>query len=164
MLAKGAMEPGHAVAVLRECCRASLEAREPGIVTPRNVFLGSARLSLVERIVPLRRGDVSAEDFAYLSPALANGATEITASDVVFSLGAIFAEMLSGVALFRRANDYETILAVRRPIGLRFPDAPLHLRAVLSRALATAPTERYASAAELAAAVDEANAKPSPYR
>lgn len=168
LLTTGALEPAHAAALLRECCRGIAETRDLGIVTPRNVFLVSARLSLVERIDPLRIGEIgAAEDLAYLSPELANGATEVTTSDVVFSLGAIFAEMLSGVSLFRRATDYETILAIcadRQFNPLHFPSAPEQLHRVMVRALAPAASERYASVGDLASAVHEAEAKVSPYR
>lgn len=75
----------------------------------------------------------------------------------VFSLGATLWELTTGKRLFKRESDVDTLRAVRdghvpEPKGIvaDYPDA---LQAVVLKALARAPGDRFATAAELGAAL-----------
>ncbi len=95
---------------------------------------------------------------AYMSPEQAAGGSEIDERSDVYSLGAVLYEMLTGEPPFTGA----TPLAV---IAKRFTEPPPSPRskraevdealdALVRRALAFEPTERYASAAELGDAIE----------
>jgi eukaryotic-like serine/threonine-protein kinase len=96
---------------------------------------------------------------AYLSPEQAEGGT-VTAATDVYALGALLFELLTG----RPPFDGPTALAVllqhlQAPpplLGELRPDLPAALEAVVARALAKRPEQRYASAGELARAVQQA--------
>ncbi len=84
----------------------------------------------------------------YMSPEQLKGLPLDARSDL-FSLGAIFYEALSGERAYPGKTAGERIAAIltRDPAPLRGADVPPELRAVLSRALAREPEQRYPSAA-----------------
>jgi serine/threonine-protein kinase len=92
---------------------------------------------------------------SYMSPEQAAGNTQDVgpASDV-YSLGAIFYELLTGQPPFRNENPLDTLLQVLggEPLAPRRINAkiPRNLELICQKCLAKTPGERYASAAELA--------------
>jgi serine/threonine-protein kinase len=90
--------------------------------------------------------------FAYMSPEMVRGLPVDRRSDV-FSLGVVLHEMLTGERLFAGPNELAVMERVRaadvRPPSARNPAVTPPLDAVVLRALAREPEERYAWASEL---------------
>lgn len=88
--------------------------------------------------------------FAYMSPEQAAGKMVDARSDI-FSLGVVLFEMLAGRRLFQDADPDEKlrqVIACEIPDVRQFrPEVPEALLAILGRALAKAPEDRYASCA-----------------
>jgi serine/threonine protein kinase len=101
----------------------------------------------------------------YLSPEQLRGEKASERSDV-FALGVVLYEMLAGDNPFRRNNPVETFSAILREdppaLGAKLDASREELSAVISRALAKSPADRYATAAELAADLRSVQAKLAP--
>jgi hypothetical protein len=86
---------------------------------------------------------------AYMAPEQARGKA-VSASTDLFALGVIFWEMLTGKRLFAGEGDAETLDNVIRcevpPLREARPDVPPAIEAMLRRALAREPEDRYQSA------------------
>ncbi len=94
---------------------------------------------------------------SYLSPEQAIGKPLDRRSDV-FSLGIVFWELLTGQRLYKRDSDFLAMRAIvddppRPPSSLR-SDVPGAIDAVVLRALAKDPAERYQTAHELHEAIE----------
>jgi serine/threonine-protein kinase len=137
-------------------------------VTPGNVFLTAAGIvKLLDfGIAKVRNASVSTQTgtvkgkYAYMAPEQLRG-REIDRRADLFALATVVYEMLALRRLFQRDTDYLTFHAVLEqaiPDLRRYrPAAPEPLAAVLARALSRAPEQRYPSARELAAAIEEAS-------
>jgi serine/threonine-protein kinase len=103
------------------------------------------------RAVRTRAGVVKGKT-PYLSAEQARGQPIDHRSDL-FSLGTCLYEWLSGVRLFLRKTDTDTILAVRRtevlPLAARAPSVPRELAQVVHRALEPNPAQRFQSARDM---------------
>jgi serine/threonine-protein kinase len=90
---------------------------------------------------------------AYLSPEIVGGGRPIPASDI-FACGSVMWESLVGRKLFDGANDFEIYKKVRdvvvQPLRPARSDVPAPLAALIHRALAPAPDQRFPSAREFA--------------
>jgi serine/threonine-protein kinase len=88
----------------------------------------------------------------YMAPEQARGERATARSDI-FSLGAMFYEMLSGHRPFTGPTIPAVLFAVAHreppPLGERVPDLPPGLGIVVMKALSKAPEARYADAAEM---------------
>ncbi len=96
--------------------------------------------------------------FEYMSPEQARGA-EISARSDVFSLGIVLHEMLTGRRLFKTDSDLKTLERIKaggypKPSEAN-PRIPPSLDAVVMKALAVDPNERYADARSMQAALLE---------
>jgi serine/threonine-protein kinase len=169
---------GHAIAIVSQVCAGLHHAHE---LTDRD----GKPLQLVHRdvspqnVVVTRQGAVKLLDFgiakslaahgetgvgklkgklAYLSPEQCRGVCD-RRSDV-FAAGLLFYELTIGQRAYRGANEDEVVTRVVTgridPPRLLRSDYPLELAQVLGRALARSPDGRYATAAEFAAALEEA--------
>ncbi len=107
-----------------------------------------------------RTGTVKGKN-AYMSPEQILGKPLDRRSDV-FALGAVMFELLAVKRLFHRDSDFLTFKAITEEpipdIRERRPDLPPAMVAVLTRALARDPGGRFATAADMGAAVIEASA------
>jgi serine/threonine-protein kinase len=131
-----------------------------GDVSPQNVlvsFAGEVRLiDFGLAGAPGAPAGALRGKLGYMSAEQAEGRRPDRRSDV-FSLGVVVHEMLSGARLFRGGSPLETMERVRRaevpPPSAANPDVPAALDAVVLRATARDPAERF-GAAELAGALE----------
>jgi eukaryotic-like serine/threonine-protein kinase len=174
---EGSLPVGDAVRITSALLAALRSAHDMGIVH-RDVKPGNVMLS--------SNGDVKVTDFGiaraasdhtltetgtvvgtahYLAPEQVGGAQATSASDL-YSVGAILYEMLGG----RRPFEAPTPIAVAMkrltedppPLQSLREDAPDPVVAVVDRARAREPSDRFASAAEMGQAIDEAYADVQP--
>jgi serine/threonine protein kinase/Flp pilus assembly protein TadD len=94
---------------------------------------------------------------AYMSPEQATGKAVDHRSDI-FSTGIIFYELLTGRRMFEgeTMHIYTQVREARyEPLGELLPDIPAKLNAVVERALAKEPDERYQTCGEMLADLEE---------
>lgn len=144
-------------------CARDASGRPLGIihrdVSPHNVLLsfeGDVKvidfgLAKAENRVSQTRDGVVKGKLAYLSPEQAHGRPIDSRSDI-FSLGVCAWELLTGTRAFKRGDDRETLLAIRRGVlepPSQYAPVPERLEEIVLTALAPDPDERYASALAL---------------
>ena len=95
----------------------------------------------------------------YMSPEQVRGEKADARSDV-FSLGALFYEILSGHRAFEADSVHQVLQAILEkepePLRRRAPDTPPALAAVTERALAKSPSGRFKDAGEMGQALAQA--------
>jgi eukaryotic-like serine/threonine-protein kinase len=171
------IEAAHAIYMMMECCKAlsyahSLEnpdTNEPlGIVhrdiSPPNILLSKqGEVKLVDFGLAKANSQIESTDpgvvkgkFSYLSPEAASG-LEVDHRADVFAAGIILWELFTGRRLFYGDTDYQTVELVRQArvpsIAALNPEIEAELEAVVRKALARDPEERYQNAADLADAL-----------
>jgi serine/threonine-protein kinase len=94
----------------------------------------------------------------YMSPEQAMGEREITPRADIYALGCVLYEMLTGEPPFTGPTAQAILARVMteepRSLTLQRRSIPPHVEAVVRRALEKLPADRFATAAELAAALD----------
>ena len=102
---------------------------------------------------------------AYMAPEQINGSAVDARADV-FALGVVVYEYACGVHPFEGSTPLAIVARVldsdARPIANRCPDLSPGLADVIGRCLRKSPAERYATASELAAALDAVSAMSPP--
>jgi eukaryotic-like serine/threonine-protein kinase len=164
---QGALEPAVAIDIVIQILRAARSAHRRGVIhrdlKPHNVILDEEGRARVTDFGIARAG---ASDMTltgsimgtaqYLSPEQAQGFSVSAASDL-YSIGVILYELLTGVVPFEGetavAIAFKQVSAEPRPPSELNPALPPSLDAVVLRALAKDPTQRYADADELIAAL-----------
>ena len=157
-----------AVEIVFHCCRALDYAHRRGIVhrdiKPGNIMLsheGTTKIADFSIALMSARGDGSTPGLAegtphYMAPEQVRGIDVGPAADV-YALGAVLFELVSGTRLFREPDVrvlFRHILETPPPsLAEAAPDCPAELAGVVDRAVAKDPGERFASCAELAAAL-----------
>ncbi len=179
-LFKGVPPPGLGAFVVREVCRALAYAHaladDNGTplrlihrdVSPSNVMIsvdGAVKLldfgiakALAEANENRTVTGTLKGKFGYMSPEQVEG-KEVDHRSDLFAAGVCLHEVLTGKRLFKGASDLQTIAMVRdakvEPPSLFNPAVPPELDAVVLKALARAPDERWRSCDEMAVALDE---------
>lgn len=132
-------------------------------VSPQNILLGaSGAVKLTDFGLSRARdransltvpGTVKGK-LSYLAPEVTLGRANSVASDL-FSMGVVMWEVLCGQRLFDGRNDLEIFKKIRAcsvpSVRQARPDVPEELAAVVARATALAPKDRYAHASEMVA-------------
>jgi TolB-like protein/Tfp pilus assembly protein PilF len=162
------MSPRRAVELLVKIARTVQFAHEHGIlhrdIKPGNILLdchGEPHLTdfglarLIENHSTVTNSFDVLGTPSYMAPEQAAGhAKELTASADLYSLGAVFYQMLTGEPPFAGGTTYETIRLVmenepRNP-RIRNPKVDVDLATICLKCLEKDPTKRYSSAAALA--------------
>jgi eukaryotic-like serine/threonine-protein kinase len=164
---EGPLEPAAAIDIVVQILRAARFAHRRGVIhrdlKPHNVILDEEGRARVTDFGIARAG---ASDMTmtgsimgtaqYLSPEQAQGYSVSSASDL-YSVGVILYELLTGVVPFEGetavAIAFKQVSATPRPPSELKPGISPPLDAVVLRALAKDPDERYADADELIAAL-----------
>ncbi len=156
-----------AVRIARQAADALAYAHRHGVVhrdiKPENILLagehalvGDFGIARVMGAGSLTQTGVAVGTPAYMSPEQASGG-EIDARTDVYALGCVLYEMLVGEPPFSGPTSAAVLLRAMtetpRPVRATRPAAPVALEAAVSRAMARTPADRFASAAELAAAL-----------
>jgi len=168
------LEPGEAIEVTRQVLAAASFAHGRGIVhrdlKPMNVLIDREGRVKVADFGIARAGNSEITQTGsvmgtaqYLSPEQAQGVDVGPGTDI-YSIGVMLFEMLTGRVPFE--GDNAVAIAMKQVAEEPLPPSTLNpavspaLDAVVLRALAKDPVERFASAAEMAAALDAAEADP----
>ena len=97
--------------------------------------------------------------YAYMAPEQTENGDDVDSRIDIFSCGIVLHEVLTGRRLFKGANDIQTIERVRRcevpPPSFQNPMCPPELDNVVLKALARNRDDRFATAAEMADALDD---------
>lgn len=112
----------------------------------------AAEPSTVADVATTEVGDVLGTP-AYMPPEQADGQAVDERADV-YAIGALLYHVLSGVPPYTEKTSFDILEAVKRvapvPLGERQPGVPPDLLAIVSRAMARPPADRYPTARELA--------------
>ena len=164
----GALDPAVAIDIVVQILRAARFAHRRGVIhrdlKPHNVILDEEGRARVTDFGIARAG---ASDMTltgsvmgtaqYLSPEQAQGFAVSSASDL-YSVGVILYELLTGAVPFEGesavAIAFKQVSATPRPPSELNPAIPPTLDAVVLRALAKEPSERYTDADELITALE----------
>ena len=163
---RGALHPREAVALLLDVLDAVAAAHAAGVVhrdlKPSNVLIDAAgRARVMDFGIAARIRDANTKDpsvasggtLGYLSPEAAGGAAPSPSMDI-FSAGVVLAELIMGKPLLNEPDPFRAVyrtvheqLALPTDLGADVDD---QLRAIVSRALALDPKQRYESAQNFA--------------
>ncbi|MGA2451925.1 MAG: Stk1 family PASTA domain-containing Ser/Thr kinase [Solirubrobacteraceae bacterium] len=164
----GALDPADAIEIVVQILRAARFAHRRGVIhrdlKPHNVILDEEGRARVTDFGIARAG---ASDMTltgsimgtaqYLSPEQAQGHA-VSASSDLYSIGVILYELLTGVVPFEGetavAIAFKQVSAEPLPPSALNPALPQALDAIVLRALAKDPGQRYADADELIAALE----------
>ena len=140
-------------------------------VNPENIMVGfdgvtklldfGVAAAAIERKHKTEAGNLKGK-FAYISPEQYQGLALDGRSDV-FSLGVSLYEALTGMNIYDRASEYETVAAIVLDdevpsVRAVMPDVPEALDRIVQRALCKDRDQRYASADELQSELDSFSA------
>ncbi|MCA9597555.1 MAG: protein kinase, partial [Myxococcales bacterium] len=173
----GVLSIEDAVDYVIQACDAMAEAHAAGIIhrdlKPANLFLtqrsdgaavvkvldfGISKMTLPEvSEAGLTRTSTAMGSPLYMSPEQMRSAKDVDLRTDVWALGAILFELLAGATPFTGNSFPELCASILsappRPLRELRPEVPEALEAVVARCLAKEATDRYASVADLAAAL-----------
>ncbi|MDQ4024050.1 MAG: protein kinase [Actinomycetota bacterium] len=170
LAAQGAFSPDRAAHVGAAICSALDFAHRAGVVhrdvKPDNVlFSDDATLKVADFGIAkaaYASGDITTTGsilgtVTYISPEQADGREPDARSDV-YSVGVVLYELLTGRPPFRGETDVATAMmhlrAAPTPVRALKPHVPRQLEAIVTKALAKDPADRWTSAAEFCSALE----------
>lgn len=165
---RGPLPVAAACKIVRQTCDALQYLGERGLVhrdvKPSNIMLGAGgRVKLLDFGLAVHglgsESESAAGTWDYLAPEQADPARGVDSRADIYSLGCTLFHLLAGRAPFSdavSAADKERAHAETPPPNLRAirADVPAGLAAVVDRMMAKQPDDRFASAAEVAAALE----------
>lgn len=173
---RGAMAVEEALAVVIPVCAAVQSAHDRGLVhrdlKPANVMIEQGQDGMERPVVvdfgiarvdraSAARGNTGSDALlgtpAYMAPEQTVGSRDVSAATDQYALGVIAYECLAGGVAFDGASVYVILAAVARgqctPLSERRSGLPEGLVAVVAKAMAVMPAQRFASVKELGAAL-----------
>jgi serine/threonine protein kinase len=124
-------------------------------------------IARVESLAGLTQSGMFMGTPRYISPEMAQGAKADIRADI-YSLGLLVYEMLTGIPPFDGENPWavlhQQITSEPRPIRQIRSEVPIWLEAIVSRAIAKDPAQRFQTPAEMYAALRDRTATPEPVR
>lgn len=168
LLAEGPLTPSRAVSVLSQVGEVLSEAHGAGIIhrdiKPSNILVtendfaylldfGIAHSLASTSQAGLTQTGMLVGTFGYIAPERLEGADYDARADV-YSLGCVLAEMLTGQRPYARFASAASLMRAHLMEPVEVPSAinpavPIALDAVVARAMAKAPDDRYSSVEEL---------------
>jgi tetratricopeptide (TPR) repeat protein/class 3 adenylate cyclase/tRNA A-37 threonylcarbamoyl transferase component Bud32 len=144
-------------------------------IKPANILLRDGQVFVTDFGIALAVSGVDEERLTatgllvgtpqYMSPEQAVGDESLGAASDIYALGSVLYELLTGAPPHTGPTVQAVIAKVLTqepaPIGAARSGVPLHVEQAVAKALAKAPTDRFASASEFAAALTSA-AAPAP--
>ena len=136
-----------------------LLARENGVLVPKVTDFGIAKVTDASKGGVKKSTHAAARmgTLSYMSPEQIRRAKEVTARSDIFSLGAMLYEMATGEMAFPGDSEYDVMENIVNgryaPPRQRYPQIDAVHAQVIEKAMATDPAQRYASCAEMAAAL-----------
>jgi eukaryotic-like serine/threonine-protein kinase len=176
--ARGDVPPSELVVWMRQVCLAVQEAHDAGVIhrdlKPSNVFLCTAGDRTIAKVLDFgiskalhgSAGDLTATTTQdgvvgtprYMSPEQVRGAEKIDGRSDIWAIGVMMYRVLAGTYPFDGASGAQIAVAIANDtaVNLRVhrPELPGSLVAIVMKALAKRPEDRFASAAELANALE----------
>jgi serine/threonine protein kinase len=170
-----------AVRIAREVADALDYAHRHGVIhrdiKPENILLHDGRALVADFGIALAASQagtrmtetgMSLGTPHYMSPEQAMGEREITARSDVYALGAVLYEILTGDPPFTGSTAQAIVARVvteqPRPLLPQRHTIPEHVEAAVLRALEKLPADRFAGAAQFAAALEERTGARAPAR
>jgi serine/threonine-protein kinase len=176
----GRLALGEAIAIVRQTASALAAAHAVNVVhrdlKPDNLYLvrsgtipGEVRVKVLDFGIAKLRGDLAGASQTssgvlmgtplYMSPEQCRGvASQIDRRTDIYALGVILYEMLCGRPPFQSEGTGEVLVmhiaAVPVPPRQHAPEIPAHVEAVILRALAKSPGDRFTSMDDFMAALD----------
>lgn len=174
----GQFSVDRAAAIARQIAESLHTAHDNGFIhgnlTPENILVANSPDSVdlkvfdfepVDAARSTRTGGRSSTGVAYLAPENFSGLRTVDARSDIYSLGVIFYQMLAGEAPFKGETPTDVMLkhAEEEPVALteHRSDVPVAIEAVVRKALAKDPDERYQTAAEFVEDLDKAALAPA---
>jgi len=174
----GPMSPERAIFLLRQTCDALFESHASGLIhrdiKPANIFAAQrgglydvAKLldfGMVKQLDEFESPELTHDGSItgsplFMAPEQATGEGEPDERSDIYSLGVVAYYMLTGRVPFEGSHAIKILVAhAQRPparLSELQADLPADLEAVVMRCLAKSPADRYASARELAQALDD---------
>ncbi|MBC7856621.1 MAG: serine/threonine protein kinase [Pirellulaceae bacterium] len=174
----GPMPAARVIHLVRQACDALQEAHDLGLLhrdlKPANLFAAVrggfydvAKLldfGLAKPLSDLDTAQLTADGSItgsplYMSPEQATGDKEPDPRSDIYSLGGVLYYLLTGHPPFEDEKPIKVLISHAheppKPLTQWIEEVPLDLEAIVMRCLAKSPDDRYQSAAELAAALDD---------